>query len=288
MRYQQLQLFTRPATAAMRDRTKARNYSPEKDEFRRDHARRRQWGLARRHAQKLCRSRGCSRECAEVGLHDHAEAVPPLIWPAEATCARRPSRPTAAPARNVLAGGDRPSGTQRPHRATIAARPESARQAEPSTRAETANRAKPTTQTETTSQAKPTTRAETTGPAEVDGRLDWPGESVGQLETGCRHRSASPHERRRPTPVAASHSTGWRYRPLAPPRKPRKQPIHATGAGADHHPVSRTSPEHKTMPNKGPTAFHCRINRRRLPQCRAPPARRKEGEQGEFPAQHHA
>ncbi|HET6479341.1 MAG TPA: hypothetical protein VFG35_04750, partial [Actinoplanes sp.] len=29
MRYQQLQFFTRPETAAMRDRTKARNYSPE-------------------------------------------------------------------------------------------------------------------------------------------------------------------------------------------------------------------------------------------------------------------
>jgi len=42
MRYQQLQFFTRPETAAMRDRTKARNYSPEKEEFRRDHARRRQ------------------------------------------------------------------------------------------------------------------------------------------------------------------------------------------------------------------------------------------------------
>ena len=93
MRYRQIQLFTRPAIAAMRDRTKARNYSPEREEFRRDHARRRRWGLARRHAQKLCRLHGCSRECAEVGLHDHGEAAAPLIWPGEATGAQRPSTP---------------------------------------------------------------------------------------------------------------------------------------------------------------------------------------------------
>src|SRR6185436_16543307 len=99
MRYQQLQFFTRPATAAMRDRTKARNHSPAKEEFRREHARRRRWGLARRHAQKLCRSRGCSRECAALGLHDEAEPVPPLIWPDEATYTHRPqAAPRAEPA----------------------------------------------------------------------------------------------------------------------------------------------------------------------------------------------
>ncbi len=91
MRYQQLQFFSRPATAALRDRTRARNYSPQKAEFRRDHARRRRFGLAQRHALKLCRSQGCSRECGAAGLHDYSEAIPPLIWPAEATLAQRPS-----------------------------------------------------------------------------------------------------------------------------------------------------------------------------------------------------
>lgn len=37
----------------MRDRTKARNYSPERERLRREQARRREVGLARRHAQKL-------------------------------------------------------------------------------------------------------------------------------------------------------------------------------------------------------------------------------------------
>jgi hypothetical protein len=111
MRHQQLSLFTGPATAAVRDRTKARNYSPGKDEFRRDHARRRKWGLARRHGAKLCRSRGCSPECARLGLHDQVEAVPPLIWPDEATCTR-PSPATSSD--TAPAADDLPSDTPRP------------------------------------------------------------------------------------------------------------------------------------------------------------------------------
>jgi hypothetical protein len=107
MRYQQLQLFTRPVTAALRDRTKRRNYSPEMDEFRLEHARRRRWGLKQRHAQKLCLSQGCSRECAEVGLHDDAEVIPPLIWPAGATVTRRPS--PAVPSGDVPAERDLPA-----------------------------------------------------------------------------------------------------------------------------------------------------------------------------------
>src|SRR5450432_2123905 len=112
MRYQQLQLFSRPVTTAMRDRTKARNYSPGNEEFRRDHARRRRWGLARRHAQKLCQSHGCTRECAEVGLHEYAEAIPPLIWPAEATLTQRPS--PAVPSRPATAEGDLPTDQGQP------------------------------------------------------------------------------------------------------------------------------------------------------------------------------
>src|SRR4051812_14657914 len=84
----QLQFFTNVELAAMRDRTKARNYSPEADEFRREHARHRNWGLARRHARKLCRSQGCSTECAAVGLHDYSERVPPLIWDDDTTRAQ--------------------------------------------------------------------------------------------------------------------------------------------------------------------------------------------------------
>jgi hypothetical protein len=40
----QLQLFTSAELGRMRDRTASRNYSPEKDEFRREHERHRAWG----------------------------------------------------------------------------------------------------------------------------------------------------------------------------------------------------------------------------------------------------
>ncbi len=53
MRHQQQQLFTRAELSAMRDRTRARNYSPDRENFRRDHERRRYWGLKRRHAERL-------------------------------------------------------------------------------------------------------------------------------------------------------------------------------------------------------------------------------------------
>ena len=41
----------------MRDRTASRNYSPAADEFRREHKRHREWGLTRRHAERLRRNR---------------------------------------------------------------------------------------------------------------------------------------------------------------------------------------------------------------------------------------
>ncbi len=48
----QMALFS---VAGLRDRTRARNYSPSRDDFRRDHERRRHFGLQRRHAEKLRR-----------------------------------------------------------------------------------------------------------------------------------------------------------------------------------------------------------------------------------------
>ena len=81
-RMRQLQLFTSAELARMRDRTKARNYSPERDEFRRDHERRRAFGLARRHAERL----------------RHAEAGPRPEWMVKALeeC-RRGRTPESSP-----------------------------------------------------------------------------------------------------------------------------------------------------------------------------------------------
>ncbi|WP_433606364.1 SDR family NAD(P)-dependent oxidoreductase [Dactylosporangium sp. CA-139114] len=51
----QMQLFSARELAAMRDRTKAKHWWPGKDEFRKEAQRRRDWGLVRRHAEKLRR-----------------------------------------------------------------------------------------------------------------------------------------------------------------------------------------------------------------------------------------
>jgi hypothetical protein len=48
----QLQFFTSTQLAQMRDRSASRNYSPERDEFRREHERQRAWGLSQRYAAK--------------------------------------------------------------------------------------------------------------------------------------------------------------------------------------------------------------------------------------------
>jgi hypothetical protein len=96
MRQRQLGFFSGSELAAMRDPMKARSYCLSKEEFRRDHRRRRQWGLKRRYGLKQCRAGGCSPTCGELGLHDSTDAHPPMVWPAGATKAR-PSTPAPAP-----------------------------------------------------------------------------------------------------------------------------------------------------------------------------------------------
>jgi hypothetical protein len=51
----QLCLFSPAELTEMRDKTKARNYSADRDAFRRDHRRRRNYGKAKRHAERIYR-----------------------------------------------------------------------------------------------------------------------------------------------------------------------------------------------------------------------------------------
>jgi len=62
-------LFTRAQVATMRDRTRRRNYSAEAEEFRREHARHREWGLTQRHARKLSRLHGSTANAAVAFQH---------------------------------------------------------------------------------------------------------------------------------------------------------------------------------------------------------------------------
>jgi hypothetical protein len=67
----QLQLFSSTELAGMRDRTAARNYSPEREEFRREHARHRAWGLIQRHNTRLRRLHGSSSASPAADAHDN-------------------------------------------------------------------------------------------------------------------------------------------------------------------------------------------------------------------------
>ena len=151
---------------------RSRNYSPEREEFRRVHEHHRKWGLARRHARKLCRLHGCSAECAAVGLHDGAE-VPPLIWPAGVTRERPPSGPTGC--HDVAAEREQP-----PDPGDV--RTDSAGQARSASRPETTTpteSAEPAELAEAVGQVDSVGRVESAECAEVVGRC----ESVGLAET---------------------------------------------------------------------------------------------------------
>src|SRR5512138_2746730 len=97
----QLQFFTTAQLAKMRDRTKSRNYSPEKDTFRREHARHRDWGLTQRHARKLRRLHAttvtAATAAADAGTTGAATAR------AATTAAGTRAATTAASARAITA-----------------------------------------------------------------------------------------------------------------------------------------------------------------------------------------
>src|SRR3954470_9534088 len=96
----QLQLFTSVQLATMRDRTASRNYSPERDAFRREHERHRAWGLIQRHAECMRRSVANDRavQASSAADHDHedpAQHPPPPLAPS--TAAPTPMPPALSP-----------------------------------------------------------------------------------------------------------------------------------------------------------------------------------------------
>ena len=98
----QLQLFTTAQLAAMRDRTASRNYSPERDAFRREHQRHRTWGLVQRHSERLrrTRDRDHARPLAVTDTDPHRRATrAPAPTPGPAAALAPARTPSSAPAR---------------------------------------------------------------------------------------------------------------------------------------------------------------------------------------------
>lgn len=92
-------MFAVAEVAAMRDRTRSRRYSPQREEFRREHERRRAWGLVRRHAERLrrVRDRPADPRPADPQPAGH---LPADSWRAD-------SQPVSQPAILELAGSTR-------------------------------------------------------------------------------------------------------------------------------------------------------------------------------------
>ena len=86
----QLEFFTRSQLASWRDRTASRNYSAERDEFRREHERHRKWGLRQRHGRRL------------MHVRIHGDIAPPA------------DRTSTCPAAEPAAPTSKPTGTERP------------------------------------------------------------------------------------------------------------------------------------------------------------------------------
>ena len=129
----------------MRDPTKSRNYSPAREEFRREHERRRKWGLMYRHAEKLRR------------LDDRAREQELAGW-LQADRQDRPDDPAGSRTSD-------PAHSERNHQASIsksAAAPASSARRDAPTNATTP--AKATTPTNATTPAKATTPTNATVP----------------------------------------------------------------------------------------------------------------------------
>ncbi|MBB4750087.1 hypothetical protein BJ964_004248 [Actinoplanes lobatus] len=102
-------LFSRAHIAEMRDPAKARNHSPEREEFRRAQQRRRVFGLERRHAEKLRRLRrdGATAPaptgpgCPATPVASPVAPVAPLVAPVAPLVA--PTTPPVAPTASPVA-----------------------------------------------------------------------------------------------------------------------------------------------------------------------------------------
>jgi hypothetical protein len=121
----QIGLFSRAQITSMRDRTKRRNYSEEAEEFRRDHARRRRYGLAQRHAQKLTRLYGSpARAEAEIrrefeearAARSRAREATPALPRPEALAAAT-TRPASVVQEGSESGHDRSAQAKSEHAA---------------------------------------------------------------------------------------------------------------------------------------------------------------------------
>ncbi len=259
MRQQQQQLFTPAELSAMRDRTRARNYSPQREDFRRDHERRRYWGLKRRHAERLRQLReGILVDKNGSRVHSHHDPhsdhkpdqrhthQPPSDAPTRAPTPAPASAPAPAPS-SASAPASVPAPAPAPTRA-----PAPAPSPDPVLTPALAHCAG-------AGNAAPT-RAH--GPA----RAACPPDRADN-QRAATHRSPVQHIGRRPTSAPRHRDVPPRYRPIP-------QSVHPGGTG--RRPCSRTP--HRRKQDRaagGLTPAQAHSAGRRIARQRPHPARER-------------
>src|ERR1700712_160151 len=102
----QLSLFSRSQVASWRDRTASRSYSPAAEQFRREHARHREWGLQQRHGRKAMYLRIYGDTAApsnRVGKGDGVVSGPAVLVSGPADVVSGPADVVSGPA-DVVSG----------------------------------------------------------------------------------------------------------------------------------------------------------------------------------------
>jgi hypothetical protein len=168
MRQRQLELFTRSELASMRDPAASRNYSPERDQFRRDHERHRAWGLTQRHARRLMQLRNQGDPWAvaisEAGGWQARSAISVFEPAGDGPPPSRASGRSSSSGRGLAPRGGRPNAQASPaERAACAPRTERTERTQP---AEQAEQTQPAEQAEQTQPAGQAGQAEQTQPAQ--------------------------------------------------------------------------------------------------------------------------
>ena len=247
----QLELFTRTELAGMRDRSRARNYCASRDEFRRAHERHREWGLQRRHAERLRQIRereaGCwpvDLEVLHAGVEEGRSGMADLLPPGTGRPPRAVRRP--APGCHPRAGSvGQAASLERVGsvgRAGFVGRSEPARQARHASQAGSARRAGPA--------GKPHCEPESTSPPQPCSAESNRGRRAAPALSTCRHPAVT--TRRGEERVDDSTP-----RPLASPPRPGRVGERQSG------PTRPAATRHAPKPAAGATNSTTRTPKRK-------------------------
>jgi len=239
----------------MRDRTATRNYSAERDAFRREHERHREWGLQQRHAAKLRRAQrertapptalttrtDQTRPTTPTGQAPARQAQPPRVSPPQAPPpAATPARAAAtkaAPLETATAPAPPAAAVQTPARKPQPLGTRPPRAAAPAPRAQPA--------------ATPANRSSRTPPAQPAAA---PANRRPQPQPQASGHARQPQPQRQPAAAPASRVPRHAAPQPQPAPRTHQRPRPPTTAQPDATPASR-NPHHTSRRADEPQPF---------------------------------